>query len=112
MDVICKCGHKYSQHALFNMSGCLDVGLDKGGNCKCGLSQSDVLIIFITEQQARLDTNRQQNVVMAKKIKKQNNKIDFMFSELFRISSGHGLYDENDMIEIARETLDRVGRNV
>ena len=103
MDVICKdCECNIDEHSD---SGCCHCDI-------CDNSPSDIAKIYITEQQARLDTNRQQNAVMAKKIKKQNNKIDFMFSQLFRISSGHGLYDENDMIEIARETLDRVGRNV
>ena len=110
MDVTCKCGHSVKMH--MSDSGCCHTSGMSSSLCMCTINQNQVYEIYITEQQARLDTNRQQNAVMAKKIKKQNNKIDFMFSQLFRISSGHGLYDENDMIKIARETLDRVGRNV
>ena len=59
MEIICKtCGNSYEKHSgPFNYS-----------ECACMLSQTDVLLIHITEQQARLDTCRAQvEALMAEK---------------------------------------------
>ena len=59
MDIICKCGHDVEQHSPLKTYGCLaDSGLQH--LCLCDLSKVEVLLIHITEQQVRLDTNRQQ----------------------------------------------------
>ena len=51
MDIICKCGHKPSEHGR---------GFCYGDGCACNLTETEVYLVYITEQQARLDTNKQQ----------------------------------------------------
>jgi len=54
MDVICKCGHGVKEH-----KDVFHVILGKG-KCDCRFTEEEVYLIHITEQQARLDTNRAQ----------------------------------------------------
>lgn len=49
MDVTCKCGHNVDEHGDWKCS-----------KCNCELGEVEVYQIFITEQQARLDTLRMQ----------------------------------------------------
>lgn len=102
MDVMCKCGHNIDVHN--DEWGCMA----DTGKCDCNFDKEDVCQIFITEQQARLDTNRQQNVVMAKKIERLEGEKKELITALSRISLGRGMYDENDMIRIANETVAKV----
>jgi hypothetical protein len=51
MDIICKCGHEADNHDDY---GCISCAY------KCEINEREVLHIYITEQQARLDTNRAQ----------------------------------------------------
>jgi C4-dicarboxylate-specific signal transduction histidine kinase len=51
MDIICKCGHEADNHDDY---GCISCAY------KCEINEREVLHIHITEQQARLDTNRAQ----------------------------------------------------
>lgn len=54
MDIICKCGHNAEEHEKDNRD-CH--GGDNGPYlCACGCTSGDVYKIYITEQQARLDT--------------------------------------------------------
>lgn len=103
MDIICKCGHKAEDHYSEEyITACAFQ------SCDCKLSKRNVYEIHIAEQQARLDTNRQQNAVMAAKIKQVRKQRDFLFNALMRISMGRGLYDETQLIAIATEAIMKV----
>ena len=53
MDIICKCGHNAHIHSTRNETCLVNA-------CYCRLNEEEVYQIYITEQQARLDTNRAQ----------------------------------------------------
>lgn len=54
MDIICKCGHNATDHHDYYHCSLVD------SKCNCVLTEADVLHVHITEQQARIDTNRAQ----------------------------------------------------
>jgi len=51
MDIICKCGHSVEKHGMW-ICGVED--------CHCHSGRVEIYEIYITEQRARLDTNRAQ----------------------------------------------------
>ena len=64
MDIICKCGHDVTQHE--EMAGCFQCAIDPDNLDGCVLTRDQVYKIHIAEQQARLDTNRQQVAYLMK----------------------------------------------
>lgn len=58
MEIICKCGHDATEHK--GPFGCMAYADRLHNLCECRLSIADCYLVYITEQQARLDTNRAQ----------------------------------------------------
>ena len=96
MDIVCKeCGKNVDNHPD-------DFGMGGIGNCK--FSQSDVYKIYITEQQARLDTIRMQ----LERIIPERNKLKNIIGKKLR-GSFHSiignLHDKETILNICDTAL-------
>ena len=96
-DITCKCGHDAKLHTA---AGCLIIG-----GCWCELSSEKVLRVHITEQQARLDTNRAQVTALIAERDALKNQLRGWLSGLDCWADEKGISDLDDMMEEMQEAL-------
>ena len=101
MDVFCKCGFSVLDH---DDSGCWKQSVSElGQKYHCEMTPNQVYQIYITEQQARLDTNRQQVAYLIKEKESLRNVISELRGAFHRIIGN--LNNSEIVLEICDKVL-------
>lgn len=108
MDVMCKnCGHSVEEHAA--SCGCWHTEKNPARICACVLFPIKIYQIHISEQQARLDTNRAQVAYLTKERDSLRNIIKVLRGALHSIIGN--IHNSEVVLNICDDTL-RVIENV